>query len=320
MIKAKSLFFFLLLGAVSGIFAINPVFTLKASGDVTDMVKENNHLYVATDAGTVDVFNILQRKIIKRINLPGVTDFMGDSIQAKVYSVDKIPESEDILIVCQGTAGFRNVFVYNGKLSKIIDAGSGKMMIKEARFVNSNLIIMGLTSDELVLYNIIKRNIVYRKQISHYTFADLVLSENRKQVLTSDESGVVQMFETASGNPVKTFQGNNVDNVFRIDFKNSVLICGGQDRRLAVYNSNRGTGYYIQRDFLIYCVGLCPDGKKGAYSANEDNDVVVFDIASRKELFVLKGQVSTLTGILFYSDNELITSCESEEILFWKLN
>jgi len=320
MIKAKLLLFLLLPGFVSGTLGVNPVFKLKASGNVTDMVKENNILYVATDAGIVDIFNIPLRKTVSKIALPGVTDFMGDSIPAKVYSVDKIPGNDDILIVCQGTSGFRNVFVHNGRLKKIIDAGTGKMMIKEARFVNNNLIIMGLTSDELILYDIINSSIVYRKQISHYTFDDLVLSEDKNFILTSDESGVVQMFETETGNLIKTFKGNNVDNVFKIDFKNNVLICGGQDRRLAVYDDNNGTDYYIQSDFLIYCAGLNPAGNKGAYSANEDNDVVIFDIASRQELYTLKGSVSTLTCILFYSDNELITSSESEEILFWKLN
>ncbi len=318
--KVRSFFYLFFILLSLNVSAIEPVLKLRASGNVMDLVKEENYLYVATDAGTVDVFNIPSKKVIKKITVPGIKDFMGDDMPAKVYSVDKIPESDNILMVCQGEAGFRNVYIYNNSLNKIIDAGKDKMMIREARFVNSKSILLGLTSDELILFDLSKNNIVYRKQISQYTFADMVLNEDRTRVLTSDESGIIQMFNVSDGAFVKSYKGMNVDNVFQIDCKNRVLIGGGQDRRLAIYDDNLDSQYYIQGDFLIYSVGLSPSGKIGAYAANEDNDVVVFNVASQNELFTLKGSVSTLTKILFYSENELITSCESEEILFWKLD
>jgi WD40 repeat protein len=314
-------FFYLFFILVSlKVSAIEPVLKLKASGDVMDIVKEGDYLYTATDAGTVDIFYIPSRKIIKKITVPGMKDFMGDDMAAKVYSVDKLPQNKDILLVCQGKAGFRDVYIYNTSLNKIIDAGKDKMMVREARFVNASTILLGLTSDELILFDLKNNSIVYRKQISHYTFDDMVLNEDRTKVLTSDESGIIQMFNISNGELVKTYKGNNVDNVFQIDCKNRVMIGGGQDRRLAIYDDNLDSQYYIQGDFLIYSVGLSPSGKIGAYAANEDNDVLVFDVASQEVLYTLKGSVSTLTRIMFYSENELITSCESDEILFWKLD
>ncbi|NOX46583.1 MAG: WD40 repeat domain-containing protein [Chlorobi bacterium] len=318
--KTWGLLCFLFIMLSSNVSAIEPVLKLKASGDVMDMVKEGGYLYAATDAGIVDVFDIPTGKLVKKITVPGMKDFMGDDMASKVYSVDKLAESKDVLLVCQGEAGFRNVYIYNTSLDKVIDAAKDKMMVREARFVNPGLVLLGLTSDELILFDLKKGSVVYRKQISHYTFDDMVLNEDRSKVLTSDESGVIQMFNVGDGALVKTYKGSNVDNVFQIDYKNKIVIGGGQDRRLAIYDDNLHNQYYIQGDFLIYSVGLSPSGKTGAYAANEDNDVVVFDVATQEVLYILKGQVSTLTKILFYSEKELITSCESDGILFWKLN
>ncbi len=310
---------FLFLTIQKALIAQKPVFTLTASGNVTSMVKDGSNLYVATDNGTTDIFDLKTKKRFVKIVIPDIKDFMGDMIAAKVYSVDKIQGSDSILIVCQGESGFRNVFIYKDKLVKVIDASVQKLMIKEARFLNSRLILLGLTSDELLLFDLIKRKIRYRIQINSYTFADMVLNIDRTRVLTSDESGIIQMFNPLKGTYIKKFEGENVDNVFSIDFKNNILICGGKDRRVAVYDDNSGTSYHFQGDFPVYCVGLSPDGSIGAYSSNEDNDVMVFDVYTKNILYELKGHESTLTTILFIADNELITSCESKSIYFWKL-
>ncbi len=283
------------------------------------MIRDGSNLYVATDNGTVDIFDLNSKRRFVNIVFPKIEDFTGEKIAAKIFSIDKIPGNDTLLMVCQGMSGFRDVFIYYDQLIKVIDATSQKMMIREARFVKPDLILMGLTSDELLLFDVTAKKILYRIQIGHYTFDDLVLTSDRSKVLTSDESGIIHMFLTDDGTLLKKYEGQNVDNVFKIDIKDDVLICGGQDRRVAVYDIISSDAYHIQGDFPVYCVALSPSGGYGAYSSNEDSDIVVFDIDTRDVLFTLTGQESTVNNILFCSDNKLIVSCESEKIYFWNL-
>ncbi|OQX76139.1 MAG: hypothetical protein B6D61_09255, partial [Bacteroidetes bacterium 4484_249] len=278
-------------------------FSLKASGNVIDVVITDDLLYAATDNGSVDVFNIKERKIIRRIKVPGLKDFMGDDIQAKVFSVDVSEDGKKVILVYQGKGGFRNVAIYeNNELRKIIDADTDKMMIKKAKLINNSHLLIGQLSNEIVLFNIENRTVIYKKQISTSSFSDFVLSKDKSKFITTDESGKVRLIASGDGKLIKEYSGNNVDNIYKLDYKNDIIIGGGQDRRVAIYNTQIDDRYYIQNDFLVYCVGLSPDGQLGAYSANEDNDVVIFNTLNKTDLFTLKGQVSTLTGICFISN------------------
>ena len=61
----KKVFIFLLLlyTAISATTVdMKPKYTLKATGGVQDMVYSKNKLYAATDNGTVEIFNIKNRK------------------------------------------------------------------------------------------------------------------------------------------------------------------------------------------------------------------------------------------------------------------
>lgn len=301
------------------VFSQQPAFKLKASGGVSDFVYENDFLYVATDNGKIDVFNTKTKQKNKSITVPNVKDFMGDEIPAKIYSVDVLENENRILIVSQGKGGFRDVYVFeNNALNKILDANENKMMIRKARFINGYQILFALMSSEIILFDLANNKEIYKNQISTSTFSDFVLSEDLKSYITSDESGIIRKFETSSGKLIKEFKGENVDNVYQVDFKNNVIIGAGQDRRVSVYQ-NINSSYYLQSDFLVYSVGLSPSGKLGAYQKNEENEIAIFDIESKNILKTLPGHQTTLTKLLFISESELISSSDDPEILFWKL-
>jgi WD40 repeat protein len=299
---------------------IKPAYYLKASGLVTDFVIDGSILYAATDKGVVDVFNTKTKRRQNTIKVPLIKDFFGNQKAPKIYSIDKLRDKKGILLTSQGVDGFRDIYICTEQqIIKIINSKTDRFLIKKARFVDNQNILLGLLSNELILYNITKKSIVYRKQLSTSSFSDFCLNKTRTQVASTDEGGVVHLLEVGKGNRIKKFSGNNVDNIYQIDFKNDVIICGGQDRRVAVYHINSDIQYYLNSNFLIYSVGLSPSGKYGGYVATEDNEIYVFDIATKQKLHTLKGQKSTLTKIFFVNDNELITSSEDEYIMFWKL-
>ena len=300
-------------------YAISPEFSLKASGGVYDFFIEDNLLYAATDVGIVDIFNLKSRKKKGEIVLPKIKDFAGDYISPKIFSIDKINGKEGILLVTQGEKGYRDVYYYNENLIKIFDSEKDKLMAKRASFINEDLILLGLLSNELILYNKKTKTQIYRKQMSTSVFSDFTTDKTRKLIVTCEESGKIRILNSFSGSLIKVFSGQNLDNLYKVCYNKLTVIGAGQDRRVPVYNWGK-ENYYIPTEFPVYCVGMDKDAELGAYSANENNDIYVFNIETKKILYKLKGQKSTLTKIHFENKNRIISSSEDEMIMIWKLN
>ena len=310
----------ILLFVSSTIFGITPKYSIKTKGNVTDLVFEGNKLYASTDNGSICIFAIPSKSLIKIYTFPNITDFMGDEIAPKLYDIDKIIGKDIIISVSQGARGFSNLFITkNGKSTKIITDLKSKLMIKKVKFISETKVILGLLSNEVILYDIINKKEIYRKQISAYTFSDIVLNKDKTKIITADESGVIHMIDAKTGKSIKELSGNNVDNVYQIDFKKNIIVCGGQDRRLSVYNLSTHKSYYLNSSFLIYSVGLSPSGKYAGYYCDEENNVQIINTANKSKLAILEGHNATLTKILFITENKLFTSAEENVIYYWEL-
>ncbi len=266
----------------------------------------------------MEIYDINKRKKIKTLSVPDITDFAGETIKTKIFSIDVF--GNNILIVSQGKGGYRDVYFFDkGKRIKIIDALSSKMMIKKAYFSDKNKIILGLLSNELVLYDIIKNKETYRIHLSTSVFSNFVTDKTRSLVFATEESGKVRMLGLKNGAVYAEYSGQNLDNVYSLDYQNGTIITAGQDRKVGIYKIKTGTAYHIPASFLVYCVALNSDASLGAYSANEENDIFIFDVRTKQIKYKLKGQKSTQTKIFFINNNRLISSSEDSEIMFWKI-
>lgn len=296
---------------------IEPNYTLIASGGVTDLVLKDNLLYVSTTASSVDIFDIKTKEKIKSITVPKIRDFLGEIIDAKIYSVDVI--NDNILILSQGKKGGRNISIYkNGKISKVV-SDEKRLFISKAKFIDENTIIYALLSNQVYLYDIKSNRVIKKIQISHSKFSDFALSDDKKFFVVADESGSLKMIDTKDLELIKVFNTQNVDNIFQVDIKNRYIISAGQDRRCAIYSIDGKISYYKTSSFLIYSVGLSPSAKLAAMSKNEDNDVRVFDVSNKENLYTLKNNKALLSKIIFKNENEIFVSSEDEYINYYKL-
>lgn len=297
---------------------IKPSHTYIASGGVTDLILNNQNLYMATDSGAIDVFELKTNHHTKTIKVPKIKDFMGDLIDTKIYSIDVL--NNVIMFVSQGEKGFRRVSLYkDGKLTPLITENK-KMFIAKAKYIDDKNILLSLLSNQMFLYNIDENKFLWEIQVSQSKFSNFALSEDRKNVIVADESGSLKQISVKDGKVKKIYSGLNVDNVFQVDIKNDIIITAGQDRRCAIYDDKHFNKYYKKADFLIYSVGLSPNGQIAGFANNEDNEITIFNTKNKKELYTLKGHKMTLTNILFKNENELFSSSDDNEVYFWKLN
>jgi WD40 repeat protein len=307
---------FLLLTIFSFSKEIKPAFTLKTQGLVNDFVLDGIYLYVGTDDGLVEIFNIQTRKKVDEIFITAEKSAMGDWINPKVLSVDR--NKGKTLIVSSSTGGYRNVWIHDGQKLKRIISTKKKISIKEARFIDSENILYGTLSYDVANYALGEGYRSYSNQIEQSTFSDMVLSEDKKSVVAVSESGQVSIMDVKTGKVLKQPKPLNLDNIYKVDYKNGNIITAGQDRRVGVYPKD-GKPYSLKSDFLVYCVGLSPSGNIGVYSANEENDLQLFDLKRGTKTHLLVGQDSVPSNIKFFDEDGFFSAGYGYTIYYWYL-
>jgi len=297
---------------------IAPTFSYKASGGVTDMLYSEGKIFVATQASRVDIFDTTtHQKLPSTIFVPKIKDFVGDEMESKIYSIDKLDSK--IVIVSQGEKGFREVYLHEDGMQKIIGIEQ-KMFISKAMFVDADTIVFALLSNELFLYDLKTQKTLWSIAVSSSKFSDFTLDEKRTQAIVADESGDLKIVNLQSAMITDTLKGQNLDNVFQIDTKNQKILTAGQDRRAVLYDvSQPAKTYYMLSSFLIYAVGLSPSGALGAYSGDEQNNVVLFDTRTQNKLYRLTDNKMTLSKILFINENEIFVSSDSSIFNYYNL-
>ncbi len=294
-----------------------PISSYIASGGVIDIVRKDTKLYVATKASSVDIFDLNSKKLLQSVKLDKIKDFMGDEIDSKVYSVDVLDDK--ILILSQGKSGFRRVHIYENGALKLLIPTSKHLYIAEAKFLNKNTIVYALLGNDIVSYDSEKLKENWTTQASQSKFSHFVLSEDKKEVVIADESGDLKIIDTHKGKILKNLSGENLDNVFKVDYKNGIIATAGQDRRVVIYNLKHSRAYYKMANFLVYSVGLSASGNFVGYASDENNNVTVFNTKTKKSLGLFGGNKMTLSAILFLSESEFLVASDDKTINRYKI-
>ncbi len=297
---------------------IKPVKEIEVAGSVMDMKIDNNLLYIGTDGGTLEIYDIKNEKFIDKIKLKDIHDFMGDVISPKVYSVDVVGDKK--LLLAQGEHGARELFINeNNQTIKVIDQ-KDKLTMQKAKFIDKDFVFLGLLSNEIVLYDLKNKKIIYTKQLSQSKFSDFAINEDKSQAVISCESGINYLVDVKSASTIKELKGGNKDNVFKVSYKNGRVSAAGQDRVGAVYDvKSANVINSFTAPFLIYATGLNKDASLVAFAFGTDNDIAIFNLNSNSKVYNLKGQKSTLNSIIFYDDKTLFSGSDDKYIMKWKL-
>ena len=295
---------------------ITPSFTLQSRGLVSDFVVDDYRLYVAHDEGSVEIFDIIEQKKVGEIFIMPNKTFTGDFVNAKILSVDRFEGKT--LIVSSGENGYRNVWLHDGVKLKQLISTKKKLVVKKACFVDNENFVFGTLGYDITNYTLQDNYATFSKHIEESAFSDMVMSEDKKSMVTASESGQVMLLDAKSGETIKAFKPQNLDNIYKLAYKNGTIITAGQDRRVGVYPKEREP-YYIKSNFLVYCVGLSPSGRVGVYSTNEQSDLQLFDVETGKKTHLLKGQENIPSTIKFLDEDGFFSAGYGNTIYYWYL-
>ncbi len=289
---------------------------ITTNGEVIDLVVKNGKIFATTDNGKVDIFDLKSKKLLKEIKFKKIKDIFGDLNNVRVFSVDTI--NNKILLASQGTKGFSRLYLYyDNTLHKLLDE-SDKMAIMKVRYINKNQIMIALLSSELILYDLKNKKIIYDKQVSQSKFSDFRLNKDKTKMAFSDESGAVKIINVKNAKILKNFSGQNLDNVYQLDYKNHTIAVASKDRRCGIYKDDGSLAYHKKSDFIVYSTGLSPSGKLCGYASDSKNNITIFNVLSRENIDRLTKNDAPISNIIFLNENNIITS-NKNKIKFWSL-
>ncbi len=316
----KFWFFFLLSIWIWAAQTVTPIHQIVVNGFAKDMVvTSENTLLIATDNGHVEEYNTSNYAKVKEISIPKVKDFMGDMMPARILSADRTGDTY-LLLSDSGKGGYSNLFVERqGKLTQILSPDNKEAIIK-ARFIDPTHILLGYLGDEAALLNIDSKKERYHVQLGESKFSDFALNEKKTEAVFACESGILSVIDVQTGKVLKQLKGQNLDNVYRVDFKNGMVSAAGKDRRGALYDVKTGEGSYIEGNFFIYATALSPSARKVAFAMDENNDISIYNTLTKSKLAVLKGQKSTLNVIIFKDENRLYSASDDNTVMVWNLS
>ncbi|OQX73479.1 MAG: hypothetical protein B6D59_05445 [Campylobacteraceae bacterium 4484_4] len=295
---------------------LKPVKEIQMHGNVMDIVIKDDILYAGTTAGMLEMYDIKKEQFIGGITLKKIHDFMGDLMQPKVYAVDVMDNRK--LLLAEGENGVRELYIHeNNTTTKVL--AKHELTMQKARFIDKDHVFIGLLSNEILLFDLKTKKILYLLQLSESKFSDFALSEDRTKAVISCESGINYLVTTKDGKLVKELKGANKDNVFKVDFKKNRVSTAGQDRVGAVYDVDTGSYKTFRSDFLIYATGLSPNAQLAAFAFSIDNDIAIFDLSTDTKRYTLKGQKSTLNTIVFYDEKTIFSGSDDRYIMKWQL-
>ncbi len=316
--KKIALILCLALGWVYGVENYTPVQEIVVDGMAKDMVVYGENVYIGTDQGKLQVYDDTAQKFVKEISLPKIKDFMGDIVPARVQSIDYL-DGRYLILSDSGKGGYSNLWIHENNNTVQLLGPEAKEAIVKARFVDKEHILLGYLSDEVALFNTKTKKERYRVQLSESKFSDFALNEKKTEAVFSCESGVLNIVDTQTGKIIRELKGVNVDNVYKVDFKQNIVSGAGQDRRGSIYDARTGKGDYIEGNFLIYATALSPSAKKVAFAMDEQNNISVYKVSTKSKIAVLKGQKSTLNVIVFRDETTLFSASNDNTVMMWKI-
>lgn len=280
-----------------------------------------NTLYISTNSGEVEIYDLQTRKKVDSIKLPNITDLWGESNAPRVFNTHT-KDGKSLLIVSQDTADKSNLFIHkNGKLQKI-DLGEKSGIIKNAFFVSDDEILLSISSFEIIRYNIARGEVVWSLKPTFLEAINEVFTDlrvNGDLAISTTEGGTIYLIDLASGAVKRILKGANFDYIYMLGVSKNVVLTAGRDKICGVYNLTNGDFKRIKAEFIIYAVAISGDSSRGAMSYNENGDILIFNTQSLAKIALLTGGNAPTSQVIFMDNSVVLAAFGNDSVLFWNV-
>lgn len=321
----KKLFFMFLfaLTALSGEDLAQLHFTHKitAKDSINYISTYKDSLYISTNSGVVEIYDLKTRKKKDLIKLPNIVDLWGESNAPRVFNTHT-KDGKNLLIISQDTADKSNIFIHsNGNLRKI-DLGEKSGIIKNAFFVNEDEILLSISSFEIIRYNIVRSEVVWSLkpkflEAINEVFTDLRI--NGDLAISTTEGGTIYLIDLANGAVKRILKGANFDYIYMLGTAKNVALTAGRDKICGIYDLQSGDFRRIKTEFIAYVVAISSDSTRGAVSYNENGDILIFNAQTLAKIALLTGGNAPTSQVIFMDNSNILAIFGNNSVLFWNV-
>lgn len=287
----------------------------------------DNMIFVGNAGGKIDIFTLQSQKAhkIQTLTLPPIHDYFGNSQMPRIYDVTTF-DGKTLFVLAEGSKGTKQILELPlqspQNLKPMLQTNTSPKRIVA---YDRDKLVVGFLSNEIGLFDLKSKTFIYNTHPSLAGFSDLCV--NPPLIFSTDESGIVNVINITDGKILKRLDMINKDNNYQIVSAQNTILTASVDRQMAIYTfkTNSSTPFAlqnatkIQSEFLIYAVGISPNGTLGAYSKNEQNDIAIINLTTKQELFTLKGATSLINTLIFYDEQTLIVGSDDKHFVIWQL-
>lgn len=149
----------------------------------------------------------------------------------------------------------------------------------------------------------------------------LTLSPDKRTLITADESGLVHIWDTETGQSKKTIQIGQQVTAVAIDATSQFLAAARADRSIVLWDLKTGAvrSEFRKHENVVNALAFSPDGTTLA-SGGDDRTAILWDLASGKSKRTLKGHDMTVTSLAFSPDSlTLASGSGNNSVVLWNV-
>ncbi|MGG7048898.1 MULTISPECIES: WD40 repeat domain-containing protein [unclassified Campylobacter] len=294
-----------------------PTRVVSAFSNVISSNLIDEMLYLGTDIGEVEIYDIKNDKFLPKIILPKKKAYFADEPSSRVFSIDRLDDK--LLVLAELSYDERRLFVYKfdgEKFTEINNFITPNKSAKKAFFTSKNEAIISDFGNEIYIVDLTSAQLKFKHKFSIALYVDFEISKNRDKIAIGAESGVIYEYDLKTRQVIKTHNFFK-DNMYDIDYVDDALAVGSITRQVGVFDGSNLN--YFNADFIVYALALSPDKSKIAFMNGEHSDIVVYDIKSKELLHTIKTGQEILSEIYLSNDGRIISIAYQKEVKFWSI-
>lgn len=188
-------------------------------------------------------------------------------------------------------------------------------MIKLNKLFQALAVLAVLTVVSPVFGEEVENHPVWRVKAHGNVVMSVAFSPDGKYILSAGEDRIIKLWETATGQLVRTFSGHSkmvTSVVFSPDGKNVLSASWDRSVRLWDVETGREVKSFKGHTAIVTSVAFSPDGRH-VLSASSDTTIKLWDMGSGKEMRTLAGHQGPVVAAIFTPDGKQVVSAGNDK-------
>ena len=200
---------------------------ITVDGAISDFFSTDKRFVVSTLNGKVITFDAKTRKKVSTFIFHKIANHFGEESFPEVFHVE--PISDSIITLTRSQKGKNDIYIiHNQQKYLVLEGEKLSSLIVDIKVIGYDKVLIGLLSNEVILYNFKLKRRVFSVQVSPYIFSAFAVSTDGILFYVADESGKITKLATKDGRKLNIYKGLHKDNVLSLAAGNNIVVGGSK--------------------------------------------------------------------------------------------